>query len=223
MNKYTPPENNSAGQSSIGMQMYVWDTEYTASATAEEEAKFVYLVPITNDPPEMGSAPDTIEITEADSPVKQYVSDRPDSPSLEFEYNFNTDGYNYDRVKSALSATQSKVYLMLLPLGSAFMIKATGNTWLAGGNPIHGAFNLTQSEEELFIPNLSTTFSDAGIATKTLEWLGSTYGVGTNTLADLIALDSMPAGRETDAVKAILNAEVEEEETELTPATNPVG
>ena len=195
MDKYVLQE--SAGQSSIGLQVYAFDTT---------ENKFGYLVPITSDPPEMGATPDTIEITEADSPVRQYVADRPDSPSLEFEYNFNSNGYNYNRVKANISATNAKVYCLLLPLGSAFLIKATGSTWMTGGNPIRGAFNLTQAEEAIFIANLTDTFTTLGVATKTLEWLGSTAGVGTNSLKDIIDFTTMPAGRETDAVKEATGA-----------------
>lgn len=206
MNKYELQE--SAGQSSIGLQVYVWDEEYKASSSAETaESKFVYLVPVTSDPPEMGSAPDTIEITEADSPVRQYVADRPDSPSLEFEYNFNTNGYNYNRVKQGTSATTAKIYCLLLPLGSAFLIKATGSTWMTGGNPIRGAFNLTQAEEAIFVSNLTSTFATletAGELTlaKIQDWLGDDV-IGSMALKDIIALDSMPTGRETDAVKEV--------------------
>lgn len=193
MEKYKLQE--SAGQSSIGLQVYVWD-KYGDSP---EEDKFVYLVPVTSDPPEMGSAPDTIEITEADSKVRQYVSDRPDSPSLEFEYNFNSNGYNFNRVKGAISATNAKVYCLLLPLGSAFLIKATGSTWMSGGNPIHGAFNLTQAEEAIFVANLNDTFSTLKIEDEIVAWLGDS--VKGKSLKEIIALDSMPTGRETEAVE----------------------
>lgn len=203
MEKYQLPEGGSAGQSSIGLQIYIWD-KYKASQQAEEEDKFVYLVPVTNEPPELGGEPDTIEITEADSPVRQYVSDRPDSPSVPFEYNMSSDGYNYMRVKNAISATNAKVFCMLLPLGTAVLIKGTATNWLSGGNPVHGSFSIAQGDESIVIPNLTTTFSEAGVADKTVEWLGSTSGAGTNSLSDLIAFDSMPAGRETDAVKEVL-------------------
>lgn len=187
----------SAGQSSIGLQVYAFDTT---------DNKFRYLVPITSDPPEMGATPDTIEITEADSPVRQYVADRPDSPSLEFEYNFNSNGYNYNRVKANISATNAKVYCLLLPLGSAFLIKATGSTWMTGGNPIRGAFNLTQAEEAIFIADLKSTFTTLGVADRTTDWLGSSAGVGSNTLKDIIDFTSMPSGRETEAVKEATGA-----------------
>ena len=182
----------SAGQSSIGLQVYAFDTT---------DNQFRYLVPITSDPPEMGATPDTIEITEADSPVRQYVADRPDSPSLEFEYNFNSNGYNYNRVKENISATNAKVYCLLLPLGSAFLIKATGSTWMTGGNPIRGAFNLTQAEEAIFIANLTDNFTVLGVSDRTLAWLGSEAGKGDNALKDIIDFTSMPSGRETEAVK----------------------
>jgi len=214
MEKYQLPTGGAAGQSSIGLQIYVWDTAYQADATSETtEAKFVYLVPVTSDPPELGSAPDTIEITEADSPVRQYVSDRPDSPAVEFEYNMSSDGYNYERVKSAVSATTAKIYCILLPLGSAFLLKATGSTWMAGGNPVHGALSLAQGDKAIFVKNLTTTFGDAGIDTEIIEWLGEDNVAGTDSLSDIVAFDSMPTGRETDAVKAVLPSNDDEEDT----------
>jgi hypothetical protein len=197
MEKYV--EQDAAGQSSIGLQIYVWD-KFKAEEDDTEKDQFVYLVPTTSDPPEMGSAPDTIEITEADSPVKQYVSDRPDSPAVELEYNMNSNGYNYIRVKGAISATQSKIYCLLLPLGSAFIIKATGTTWMSGGNPVKGTVSLTQAAESIFVPSLKGTF-DEDTQTKLTEWLKVEKSTLT-TLADLIAFDSMPVGRETDAVTA---------------------
>lgn len=196
MESYRDAQQTNIAQSSIGFQVYVWDTSL-------ETAKFNYLVPVVGDPPEMGGEPSTIETTEADSPVKTYVSDRPDSPSITFNYNFDENGNNYLRVKSNISSSTAHIYLMLLPLGSAFIVKGTGATWMAGGNPIQGAFSLSQAEEAIFVPNLDKSLPEDTV-TAINAMLGSGTVTSTSKLKDIIALNSMPVGRETDAVKKAL-------------------
>lgn len=186
---YTPQTN--IAQSSIGFQIFYWN---------DTDNKFNYLVPVTSDPPAMGSAPATIETTEADSKVRTYVADRPDQPAVELEYNFDSNAHNYNRVKSQVSATVAKPYLFLLPLGTGFVVKGTGATWLAGGNPVHGAVSIAQSEEALCINNLDDAITDTNVVTTLNTWLGSgTVTSGTTTLKSLIDLTTVPTARKTDA------------------------
>lgn len=201
MDKYV--SETSLGQSSIGLQIYLFDKTGYSSGSDKKENTFRYLVPIVGDPPELGGTPDTIEITEADSPVKQYVNDRTDSPSIEFNYNFDANGHNYDRVRDNVSATEGNIFALLLPLGSFFLIKGTGSTWLAGGNPIQATLSIAQSEEALFIPSLDTKTSDltATELSKLNSWLGTSLTSGETKVSSLIDFTSMPSGRETDAVK----------------------
>lgn len=194
MAKYTQQDN--IAQSSIGFQVYSWNTT---------DKKFEYLVPIVGDPPTMGGEPSTIETTEADSKVKTYVSDRQDSPSFTLNYNFDENGNNYLRAKSAISSSTSRPFLMLLPLGSAFMVKATGATWLEGGNPVQGAISFAQAEEAIFVQDLTTTFTADQVAAIN-AWLGADTVTTAKALKDIIDFTSMPAGRETDAVKAATGA-----------------
>lgn len=201
MDKYI--SETSVGQSSIGLQIYVFDKEGYESSHQNE---FRYLVPIVGDPPELGGAPDTIEITEADSKVKQYVNDRTDSPAIEFNYNFDANGHNYQRVKDNVSATEGNIFALLLPLGSFFILKGTGSTWLAGGNPIQATLSIAQSEEALFIESLETTTADltASELAQLNSWLGLSLTSGSTKVSSIIDFTSMPSGRETDAVKAQL-------------------
>lgn len=199
MDKYTLQTN--VGQSSIGLQIYKFDKE--GYEDGSKKNTFRYLVPITSDPPELGGTPDTIEITEADSKVRQYVNDRTDSPQFELSYNFDANGNNYNRIKTHTSPTVADIFLLLLPLGSAFMVKSTVSNWMSGGNPIQGTMALAQQDEAIFIPNLTDQLASFDEGEKVAEWLGIT--VATQTLADLIDFDSMPSGRETEAVKEALN------------------
>jgi hypothetical protein len=178
-------------QSSIGFQIFYWNAT---------DSKFNYLVPVTSDPPALGSAPSTIETTEADSKVKTYVADRPDQPSVELEYNFDSAGHNYARVKGKISATEAKPYLFLLPLGTGFVVKGTGATWLAGGNPVHGAVSIAQSEEAVMVPDLTSAITDATVVATLNNWLGAgTITSGTTKLKDIIDLTTVPTIRKTDA------------------------
>lgn len=198
MDKYV--SETSVGQSSIGLQIYLFDKEgYEGS----HQNEFRYLVPIVGDPPELGGTPDTIEITEADSKVKQYVNDRTDSPAIEFNYNFDANGHNYQRVRDNVSATEGNLFALLLPLGSFFILKGTGSTWLAGGNPIQATLSIAQSEEALFIESLDTTtadLTDSELA-QLNSWLGLSLTSGSTKVSSVIDFTSMPSGRETDAVK----------------------
>ena len=198
MDKYV--SETSVGQSSIGLQIYLFDKEGYEGGHQNE---FRYLVPIVGDPPELGGTPDTIEITEADSKVKQYVNDRTDSPAIEFNYNFDANGHNYQRVRDNVSATEGNLFALLLPLGSFFILKGTGSTWLAGGNPIQATLSIAQSEEALFIESLDTTTADltASELAQLNSWLGLSLTSGSTKVSSVIDFTSMPSGRETDAVK----------------------
>ena len=197
MSKYTQQTN--IAQSSIGFQIYAWQDPATDTGGFANGA-FEYLVPIVGDPQALGGEPSTIETTEADSKVRTYVSDRPDSVSVTFQYNFDDNGNNYLRAKEAISNTTARVFLMLLPLGSAFMIKATGATWLEGGNPVQGSISFTQAEEAIFIKNLTSNFTADEVALIN-NWLGDSTVDTSDNLTSIIDFTTMPVGRETEAVK----------------------
>ena len=74
-----------------------------------------------------GSAPSTIEVTELDSPVKQYISDRPDTPSYEFEANYLKE--TYENLQTKVNLTETKDYLIVYQDGSGEKFSATGGIW----------------------------------------------------------------------------------------------
>lgn len=100
------------------------------------EEKYTKLVSITS-APATGSAPSPIEVTELDSPVKQYISDRPDTPSYEFEANYLKE--TYENLQTKVSLTETKDYLIVYQDGSGEKFSATGAVWkkeVSAGNAV---------------------------------------------------------------------------------------
>ena len=168
-------------QSSIGLQVFSWDSEST---------KFKYLVPITGDLPPMGSAPATIECTEADSPVKQYIADRADNPAIELSYNYLAE-YE-DAIKKVLNPTTPHNFMILLPLGTGIIFEATGDTWLDGGSPIQGKISFIQGRQSIKINNKSEVFTQDQVGL--LAVIGIT-ALTSQKLEAMIDWDSIPAGK----------------------------
>lgn len=139
------------GQSNIGLQLYYYDSD---------ESKFKYLVPIVGEMPSLGAAPSTIDITEADSPQNQSVPDRPDNPAMELNYNIDSGLANYYKVSENLKSNKTGYYMFLLPLKSAFIFPAQGNTWVSGGNPIQGTLSMTKSAAAIAVGDVTKTFTE---------------------------------------------------------------
>lgn len=100
------------------------------------EEKYTKLVSITS-APATGSAPSTIDVTQLDSSVKQYISDRPDTPSYEFEANYTKE--NYEALSTKISLTETKDYLIVYQDKSGEKFSATGAFWkkeVSAGNAV---------------------------------------------------------------------------------------
>lgn len=184
-------DNTSAiAQSNIGLQLYYFD-----SATN----KFKYLVPIVGDMPALGAAPSTIDVTEADSPQNQYIPDRPDNPAIELTYNINAGLENYKNVGKNLKTNVVGYYMFLLPLKSAFVFPAQGNTWISGGSPIQGTLNMTRTESAVAIGDVTKTFTEQSLPESDLailqKWFPDASITSSITMASLIDFESVPAGK----------------------------
>ncbi len=98
--------------------------------------KYTKLISITS-APATGAAPGTIDVTNLESPVKQYISDRPDTPAYEFEANYlKTD---YENLTTKISLTVSKDYLIVYQDGSGEKFTGTGAIWkkeISAGNAV---------------------------------------------------------------------------------------
>lgn len=186
------------GQSNIGVKIFYWD---------DNSYKYKYLVPLVGDLPSTGSAPATIDVTEMDSPVQQNISDRPESPSLEFSYNYNND--NPKKVAEHIDLAHPKQYLLLLPLGNAFAISGTGSTWCAGGSPVLGSFNIAQDKPMVEIFNDDEVFTEKqlkGLKDMGIKKSASTELTTADKMADLIDWSTIPSGKINEHEDEVLTA-----------------
>ncbi len=76
--------------------------------------------------PASGAEGGTIEVTELDSPVKQYIEDRMDLPAQDFTYNRTAE--KYEAVKEICDGEVHE-FLIKFSDGTGTYIKGTAQTW----------------------------------------------------------------------------------------------
>ncbi len=76
--------------------------------------------------PASGAEGGTIEVTELDSPVKQYIDDRKDTPAQDFTYNRTAE--KYEAVKKYCDGKPHE-FLVKFQDGAGTYIKGTAQTW----------------------------------------------------------------------------------------------
>ena len=91
----------------------------------KKSGKFEKLISIKS-VPASGAEGGTIEVTELDSPVKQYINDRIDTPSQDYTYNRTAE--KYEAVK-AICDGQPKEFLTVFSDGTGTYCKGTAQTW----------------------------------------------------------------------------------------------
>lgn len=89
------------------------------------ESKYEVLVNIKS-VPASGAEGGTIEVTELDSPVKQYVEDRMDLPAQDFTYNRTAE--KFESVKEVCDGEVHE-FLVVFSDGTGTYIKGTAQTW----------------------------------------------------------------------------------------------
>ena len=94
----------------------------------KEDSKYKVLVPI-KDVPDSGAEGGTIEVTELDSEVKQYIEDRQDTPAQDFTYNRTAS--KYEAVKAVCDG-EAHEFLVVFSDGTGTYIKGTAQTWKKG-------------------------------------------------------------------------------------------
>lgn len=112
------------------------------------EDKFKYLVPIRT-APATGSAPAQIEVTEMDSPRKQYILDRQDTPAFEFDYNYTVA--KFKACKEVFDGKTENEFLVTYGDKSGHTFKGTGATWkdaISAGAELKGKISVAVSEIE---------------------------------------------------------------------------
>ena len=87
--------------------------------------KFSVLVPIKS-VPASGAEGGTIEVTELDSTIKQYIADRKEAPAQDFTYNRTAE--KYEAVKEVCDGTE-KEFLVVFSDGTGTYIKGEAQTW----------------------------------------------------------------------------------------------
>lgn len=87
--------------------------------------KYTKLISIKS-VPASGAEGGTIEVTELDSPVKQYINDRVDTPSQDYTYNRTAE--KYEAVK-AICDGQPHEFLTVFSDGTGTYCQGTAQTW----------------------------------------------------------------------------------------------
>ena len=92
---------------------------------AKNGEKYSILVSIKS-VPASGAEGGTIEVTELDSAIKQYIADRKDTPAQDFTYNRTAE--KYEAVKAVCDGT-AKEFLVVFSDGTGTYIKGEAQTW----------------------------------------------------------------------------------------------
>lgn len=93
---------------------------YAKSGSAYAELVGIKSVPAS------GSEGGTIEVTELKSTIKQYISDRVDTPAQDFTYNRTAE--KYEAVKAVCDGNVHE-FLIVFSDGTGTYIKGTAQTW----------------------------------------------------------------------------------------------
>ena len=91
----------------------------------KKNTKFEKLISIKS-VPASGAEGGTIEVTELDSPVKQYINDRVDTPSQDYTYNRTAE--KYEAVKAICDGNPQE-FLTVFSDGTGTYCKGTAQTW----------------------------------------------------------------------------------------------
>ncbi len=111
----------------------------------KETQKFEYLVPVRSIPA-TGGSPSQIEVTEMDSPIKQFILDRQDTPAYEFDYNYTKN--NYAKCKEVFDGKTENEFLITYSDKSGVRFSGTGATWrdsVSVGGEIKGKISVAVS------------------------------------------------------------------------------
>lgn len=96
---------------------------YVEGTTAGKYHKIVDIISA----PATGSTPKSIDVTTLSDSQSVGIPDRPQTPSLEFEYNYTKD--NFAAVTAAVSMTDDKNYLIIFQDNTGWQFAARGATY----------------------------------------------------------------------------------------------
>lgn len=95
---------------------------HSTTGAANSFSKLISVI----DAPATGSAPGKLETTVLDSTIKTYISDRLDTPDMEFTYNYTAA--DFATVKAVADAT-THYFLIIYADGSGTKITGQARTW----------------------------------------------------------------------------------------------
>lgn len=124
---------------------------YKESATA---GKYEQLVPVTA-APATGGAGATIDVTELDSSVKQYISDREETPAYEFDFNATKEKFAV--VKAMCTGTKQK-FMLEYGDGDGMLFEGIATCWidsLSAGNAKKGKLSVAV-ESKTYVADTAT-------------------------------------------------------------------
>lgn len=128
---------------------------YVEGTTA---GKYHKLIDITS-APATGSAPKSLDTTTLSDEQTTGIPDRPETPSMEFEYLYTAE--NYATVSAAISATADKKFLIVYQDNSGFKFTAKGSTWakeVSVGSVVKAGIGLIASTVPEHVDDASTLF-----------------------------------------------------------------
>lgn len=96
---------------------------YVEGTTAGKYHKLVDIISA----PATGSAPKSIDVTTLSDAQSVGIPDRPETPTLEFEYNYTKA--NFADATAAVSLTDDKNYLIVFQDNTGWQFTARGATW----------------------------------------------------------------------------------------------
>lgn len=137
-----------AAISDVGTKLY---------AEGSTPGKYAMLVKISS-APATGAAPKSLDATCLDDEYTKSIPDRPETPSYEFEYNYNDT--DYTSVQTAVSLTADKNYLIVYGDGSGEKFTGRGSTWtkeVSVGKVVKAGLAFAVSSHEHIAPTAVTT------------------------------------------------------------------
>lgn len=126
---------------------------YVEGTTAGKYHKLVDILSA----PATGSAPKSIDVTTLSDAQSVGIPDRPETPTMEFEYNYNKA--DYALVVAAVSLTADKNYLIVYQDGSGIKFTAKGATYVkevSKGKQVTAAIALVASTVPEQVADTST-------------------------------------------------------------------
>lgn len=122
------------------------------------QGKYHKLVDIKS-APATGAAPKNLDTTTCSDAQTTAIPDRPDTPAMEFSYNYNKT--DFQAVVAAVSLTTDKKFMIVYQDNSGFQFPARGATFVkevSVGKVVDATLSLTATSVPTFVTDCTTYF-----------------------------------------------------------------